>query len=142
MSRIDSIMSSIYPNVHPGAAIAIVKNGEVVFKKGYGIANIDSKTAITSSTNFNICSMTKQFTAYGILKLASEKKLSLEDKIDKYFPDFNSKVAHKVTIRNLLTHSSGIIDHYNYVNKNLFGEFWDKDVFKCDKKSVDSVYFQ
>jgi len=138
--RLDSIMSSIYANDHPGAAIAIVKNGEVVLKKGYGIADIDSKKPIGSSTNFNICSMTKQFTAYGILKLASEKKLSLDDKLVKYFPDFNSKVAGIVTIRHLLTHSSGIVDHYNYVDKTLFKEFGDKDVLNAIK-SVDSVYF-
>jgi D-alanyl-D-alanine carboxypeptidase len=139
-NSLDSLMSSIYTKDRPGAAIAIVKNGKLVFKKGYGVANLDSKTPITSTTNFNICSMTKQFTAYGILKLASEKKLSLDDKIDKYFPDYNSKVAGMVTIRHLLTHSSGIIDHYDHVDKTLFKEFWDKDVLNAIK-SVDSVYF-
>ncbi|HNW56191.1 MAG TPA: serine hydrolase domain-containing protein [Bacteroidales bacterium] len=140
-NSIDSLMSSFYNNDQPGAAIAIVKNGEVVFKKGYGIADMDSKMPVTSSTNFNICSMTKQFTAYGILKLAGEKKLSLDDKIDKYFPDFNSKVAGVVTIRHLLTHSSGIVDHYGYVDKGLFKEFWDKDALNAIE-SVDSVYFK
>src|SRR5664280_2890628 len=139
-NRLDSLMSSIYPKHYPGAAIAVVNDGEVVFKKGYGINNTDSKTPITSSTNFNICSMTKQFTAYSILKLASENKLSLDDKIDKFFPDFNSKVGGIVTIHHLLTHSSGIVDHYNYVDKTLFKEFWDKDVLNAIK-SVDSVYF-
>lgn len=139
-NSLDSLMSSIYHKDFPGAAIAIVKNGEVFFKKGYGIANTDTKDLITSSTNFNICSMTKQFAAYGILKLAGEKKLSLNDKISKYFPDFNSKVANQVSIRNLLTHSSGIVDHYDYVDKALFKEFWDKDVLNAIK-SVDSVYF-
>jgi D-alanyl-D-alanine carboxypeptidase len=139
-NRLDSLMSSVYHKNQPGAAIAVVKNGDIVFKKGYGIANLDTKTPVKSSTNFNICSMTKQFTAYSILKLASDKKLSLDDKIDKYFPDFNSKVADKVTIRNLLTHSSGIVDHYDYVDKSLFKEFWDKDVLNAIK-SVDSVYF-
>jgi CubicO group peptidase (beta-lactamase class C family) len=139
-NSLDSILCSIYTNDKPGAAIAVVRNGEVVFKKGYGIADLDSKKPITSSTNFNICSMTKQFTAYGILMLASEKKLSLDDKIVKYFPDFNSKVSGAVTIRHLLTHSSGIVDHYDYVDKTLFKEFWDKDVLNAIK-SVDSVYF-
>ncbi|MCX6335311.1 MAG: serine hydrolase, partial [Bacteroidia bacterium] len=137
---LDSLMSSIYPDDRPGAAIAVVKDGEIIFKKGYGIADSDSKIPITSSTNFNICSMTKQFTAYGILKLESEGKLSLDDKIDKYFPDFNLKVAGTVAIRNLLTHNSGIVDHYNYVNTALFKEFRDKDVLNAIK-SVDSVYF-
>jgi D-alanyl-D-alanine carboxypeptidase len=139
-NRLDSIMSSIYAHDKPGAAIAIVKNGKVVFKKGYGISDMATNKPIGPSTNFNICSMTKQFTAYCILKLASEKRLSLDDKIDKYFPDFNARVAGKVTIRHLLTHSSGIVDHYGYVDKKLFKEFWDKDALNAIK-AVDSVYF-
>jgi CubicO group peptidase (beta-lactamase class C family) len=140
ISSLDSLMSSIFPKDRPGAAIAVLNNGKLVFKKGFGIADMNSKMPVKSSTNFNIGSMTKQFTAYGILKLASEKKLSLDDKIDKYFPDYNSKVAGKVTIRHLLTHSSGIIDHYGYVDRALFKEFWDSDVLNAIK-SVDSVYF-
>jgi CubicO group peptidase (beta-lactamase class C family) len=139
-NRIDSLMSSIYQSDKPGAAIAIVKNGKVVFKKGYGVADLDSKTPITSSTNFNICSMTKQFTAYSILQLQNRKKLSLDDPLIKYFPDFSPTVARSVTIRNLLTHSSGIVDHYSYVDKKLYNEFWDKDVLTAIK-SIDSVYF-
>ena len=138
--RLDSLMSAIYPNDKPGAAIAIVKNGKVIFKKGYGIADLDSKTIITSSTNFNIGSMTKQFTAYCILKLQSQKKLSLDDKLIKFFPDFNPKVASAITIRDLLTHSSGIIDYYDYVDKKRYTEFSDKDILPAIK-SIDSVYF-
>lgn len=140
VNSLDSLLSAIYPDDRPGAAVAVVENGKIIFKKGYGIADLDSKKPVTSSTNFNICSMTKQFTAYGILKLASEKKLSLDDKLEKYFPDFNAKVAGTITIRHLLTHSSGIIDHYGNVDKTLFREFWDKDVLNA-VKSVDSVYF-
>ena len=139
-NKIDSLMTSIYKNDSPGAAIAIVKNGKICFKRGYGTANIQTKSHITSSTNFNICSMTKQFTAYCILKLASENKLSLNDKIDKYFPEFNYRVAHTITVKNLLTHTSGIIDHYDHVDKTAFIEFWDKDVLNAIK-SIDSVYF-
>jgi D-alanyl-D-alanine carboxypeptidase len=138
--RIDSLMSSIYRNDKPGAAIAIVKNGTVVFKKGYGIADLGSKKPITSSTNFNICSMTKQFTAYGILQLQSRKKISLDDRLTKYFPNFTPAIARTVTIRNLLTHSSGIVDHYSYVDKKRFTEFWDKDVLAAIQ-SIDSAYF-
>lgn len=139
-NSLDSLMSSMYSNDRPGAAIAVVKDGEVVFKKGYGIADLVSKKTVTSSTNFNICSMTKQFTAYCILKLAREKRISLDDKIGKYFPDFNSEVSDNVTIHMLLTHSSGIVDHYEYVDKILFREFWDKDVLNAIMP-VDSVYF-
>ncbi len=140
-ARLDSLMSSIYPNDKPGAAIAIVENGKVIFKKGYGIADLDSKTIITPSTNFNIGSMTKQFTAYCILKLISQKKLSLNDKLIRYFPDFNPEVANAVTIRDLLTHSSGIMDYYDYVDKKRYTEFSDKDILPV-LEPIDSVYFR
>lgn len=141
INRLDSLMSSIYRNDQPGAAIAVVKDGKVVFKKGYGLADLNSGNPVTPSTNFNICSLTKQFTAYLILKLAEENRLSPDDRIDKYFPDFKDRAEGKATIRQLMSHCSGIIDHYDYVNKALYKEFRDKDVLDAIK-SVDSVYFQ
>jgi D-alanyl-D-alanine carboxypeptidase len=139
-TRIDSLMSALYAAGNPGAAIAIVKNGTVVFKKGYGVADLDTKKPITPSTNFNICSMTKQFTAYSILQLQHEGKLSLDDKLARFFPDYVPRVAGSVTVRQLLTHSSGIVDHYTYVDTRVYKEFWDKDVLTT-VQSVDSVYF-
>jgi D-alanyl-D-alanine carboxypeptidase len=138
--RTDSLMSSIYPSGRPGAAIAVIKDGSVVFKQGYGVANLESKALITPSTNFNICSMTKQFTAYAILQLQREGKLSLDDKLSRFFPDFAPGVAGVVSVRQLLTHSSGIVEHYSYVDKALYKEFWDKDVL-ATLRTVDSVYF-
>ena len=140
-ARLDSLMSSIYPNDKPGAAIAIVENGKVIVEKGYGIANLEPKTLITPSTNFNIGSMTKQFTAYCVLKLISKKRLSLNDKLIKFFPDFNPEVGNAVTVRDLLTHSSGIIDYYDYVNTKKYKEFTDKDILPV-LEPIDSVYFR
>jgi len=139
-AQIDSLMSSIYQSGYPGAAIAVIKDGSVVFKKGYGVQDLDSKTLITPSTNFNICSITKQFTAYAILQLQREGKLSLDDKLSRFFPDFASGVANTVSVRQLLTHSSGVVEHYSYVDRALYKEFWDKDVLTV-LSAVDSVYF-
>ena len=139
-ARTDSLMSSTYHSGIPGAAIAVIKDGNVVFKKGYGVADVNSKAPITPSTNFNICSMTKQFTAYAILQLHREGKLSLDDKLSRFFPDFTSKVASVVSVRQLLSHNSGIMEHYDYVDKAKYKEFWDKDVLTA-LRGVDSVYF-
>jgi D-alanyl-D-alanine carboxypeptidase len=139
-ARIDSLMSSLYQKDQPGAAIAVVKNGHVVFRMGYGVADMESKQPITPSTNFNICSMTKQFTAYSILQLQGRKKLSLDDRLTKYFPNFSPAVAQTIALRNLLTHSSGVVDHYSYVDKTKFTEFWDKDVLAA-VQPIDSLYF-
>ena len=139
-ARVDSLMSSIYQSGSPGAAIAVIKNGSVVFKKGYGLADLDSRARVTTATNFNICSLTKQFTAYAILQLQQEGKLSLDDKLSRFFPDFVPGVANKVSVRQLLTHSSGIKDHYPYVDRARYKEFWDKDVLTA-LRTIDSVNF-
>ncbi len=139
-ARTDSLMSSMYPSGNPGAAIAVIQGGRVVFKNGYGLADLHSKALITPSTSFNICSMTKEFTAYAVLQLRREGKLSLDDKLIRFFPDFAPGVGSKVSVRQLLTHSSGIMDHYAYVDRAQYKEFWDKDVLAV-LRSVDSVYF-
>ncbi len=139
-ARADSLLSSIYQSGCPGAAIAVIKNDSVVFKKGYGIANLVSRAPITPSTNFNICSMTKQFTACATLQLQRQGELSLDDKLSRFFPDLAPRVAGMVSVRELLTHSSGIMDHYSYVDRAKYTEFWDRDVLTAIR-SVDSVYF-
>jgi CubicO group peptidase (beta-lactamase class C family) len=139
--RIDSLLSALYPVYQPGAAVALVTEGKVIFSKGYGLADMGTKRAVTLSTSFNIGSLTKQFTAICILKLAEGKKLSLDDPLGKYFPEFQSDIAARITIRQMLTHSSGIMDHYGYVDKTKYHDFWDKDVLEA-VKTLDSLYFQ
>lgn len=139
-ARLDSLLSSLYPGGKPGAAVAVVKGGNVVFRKGYGITDIASQAAITPSTNFNICSMTKQFTAYAVLQLERAGKLSLDDPIRRFFPAFTPRIADAVTVRHLLTHSSGIMEHYDYVDRTKYKDFWDKDVVDV-LQHVDTMNF-
>ncbi|HEY6975732.1 MAG TPA: serine hydrolase domain-containing protein [Chitinophagaceae bacterium] len=138
--KIDSLLSSVYLNDQPGASIAVMQQGKIVFKKSYGVVNIDAKEKITSSTNFNIASLTKQFTALAVLQLAEKNKLSLNDNLTMFFPEMNKKVANVITVKQLLTHSSGIIDHYGYVNTNQMHHAHNKDVFDAIK-NIDSTYF-
>lgn len=107
----DSLFQTYFKPGEPGGAVLIVKDGKVAWQKGFGIADIQTKEPITTKTLFNVGSISKTFVAYGILKLAKEGKLSLEDDIYKYFPDFkNETIAKKVKIFHLLTHTSGIPD--------------------------------
>jgi CubicO group peptidase (beta-lactamase class C family) len=138
--RIDSLLSSIYKSNEPGIAIAIQQNGKVVFEKGYGVANMQTKEKISPVSNFNIGSLTKQFTAFGILQLAANNFLSLNDSIIKFFPQFNPKIGSIITVQQLLTHSSGIIDHYAFVDTNVVKHATDKDVLNA-VKNIDSTYF-
>ena len=95
----------------PGCAIAIVGNDSILFAKGYGMANLEYDIPIEPSTIFHMASISKQFTAFSIVLLARQGKLHLDDDIHKYlswFPD----LKEKITIRNLLNHTSGIRDQW------------------------------
>jgi CubicO group peptidase (beta-lactamase class C family) len=93
-----------------GSAL-IAQHGKIILEKGYGYKNADTKVVNDSNGIFQIGSITKQFTATVILKLQEEGKLSVHDKLDKYFPQF--LYGNDITIEHLLTHTSGI---YNYTN--------------------------
>jgi CubicO group peptidase (beta-lactamase class C family) len=91
----------------PGGVVGVVKNGRLIFKKAWGLANYETKEPNTTSTLFNLGSVSKQFTAAAILLLEKEKKLSIKDDIRKYLPDFPD-YGYTITIENLIHHTSGI----------------------------------
>jgi CubicO group peptidase (beta-lactamase class C family) len=91
--------------------VLVQKQDKVLHAGGYGFSNYENKSKGTAQTRYQVGSVTKQFTAVAILKLAEQGKLSLGDKLSRYFPDFPK--ADKVTIEHLLTHTSGI---FNYTN--------------------------
>lgn len=88
-----------------------MKGDHIIFSKGYGIANLDTQSKINAQTLFNLGSISKTFVANAILILQSQGKLSVEDSMEKYFPNFkNKEIAKKVKIKHLLTHTSGLPD--------------------------------
>lgn len=141
VKRVDSLLSSIYSATSPGISIGIVAGGKTLFTKGYGIKDIVTKEHNSSSTNFNIASLTKQFTAMAVLQLAEQHKLSLTDNLTAYLPTLNKNVAGKITIQQLLTHSSGLIDHYDYADSKNLKHAHNIDVFNAIK-NIDSTYFE
>ncbi len=96
----------------PGCALAVIKDGQVVYKRGYGMADLEHDVPITPETVFYIGSTSKQFVAFCILLLREEGKLKLDDDIRNYLPDFPEYEA-PITIRNLIHHTSGIRDYLN-----------------------------
>lgn len=122
----DSLNSYIEQGMHswniPGLAIAIIKDGKIVVMKGFGVRNISTHEPVDENTLFMIASNSKLFTATSLSQLAYDHKLSLNDKIIKYFPDFqlyDSAVTKMVTIRDMLSHHLG--------TKTFQGDFsfWD-----------------
>lgn len=117
----DKIFDSVFKPGEPGGAVLIAKNGKVIYEKGFGLEDINTKKKIDTKTLFNVGSISKTFVAYGILQLAKENKLSLEDVLYKYFPDFkDTSIARKVRIRHLLTHTSGLPDMRKITEDSAF----------------------
>lgn len=117
--KTDSLLTSIYPTGEPGAAILILKGDSVIFEKGYGLADIESQNAIDGNTFFNIASVSKQFSAVALLMLAQEGKLSLDDNLKKWFPEFESPLMERITLRHILSHTSGIPDSRDRNNRDF-----------------------
>ena len=108
--KIDKLLANYNFKNAPGLSLAVIKNGAIVYKKGLGIANLEYATPITTSTVFQVASVSKQFTVFSILLLEQEGKLSIEDDIRKYLPEMPD-YGNKITLRNLANHTSGIRDN-------------------------------
>jgi D-alanyl-D-alanine carboxypeptidase len=106
--KVDKVVKDIMQQHEiPGLALMIIKNGKQVKTGTYGFANLETKTAVTKNTVFEIGSVTKQFTSCGLMMLVQEGKLSVEDKISQHLK--NTPASWKdITVRHLLTHTSGI----------------------------------
>ncbi|HTE32021.1 MAG TPA: serine hydrolase domain-containing protein [Chryseolinea sp.] len=118
---LDGFFKAEFPENEPGGAILLIRNDSTLFTKGYGLANLETKEPITTQTLFNLGSITKTFVANAILLLHEQGKLSLEDSIFKFFPEFRKKsIAQKVKIKHLLTHTSGLPDIRNISGDSLF----------------------
>ena len=108
--RVDQVLDPIVSSDHPGCAIAAFKNGEPVFAKGYGMANLDHDIANTPQTVFRIASVSKHVTAVCMLLLEDEGLVDLDADIRDYIPELHDH-GHKISIRHLLHHTSGLREY-------------------------------
>lgn len=92
----------------PGVAVAVVKNGKPIKVKGYGLANVETKTPVTNETVFKIGSISKPIIAMGVMSLVEEGKIALDDKVSKYL-EGTPETWKDITVRHLLSHTSGIV---------------------------------
>lgn len=123
---IDALMRDYSGNA-PGAAVAIVRDGTLLFAKGYGKSDLEAGSEVTPQTNFRLASVTKQFTATAIEILAERQRLSYDDPINRWLPSL-PPFASGITIRQLLTHTSGLIDYEDLIPKSRTEQISDADV--------------
>lgn len=110
---VTELLGQYVGDASPGMAVGIVKDGTIVFESYLGYANLEHQVPIDANTRFNIASNAKQFTALCILQLVTEGKLKLEEDIRAYLPDLYQGIDGKITLSQLLTHTSGVRDVYD-----------------------------
>lgn len=108
-TKYDKLLSAHLKSDEPGATVLVARNGQVIYEKALGMANIELNVPMRAEHVFKIASVTKQFTAVAILQLMEQGKLSLQDELTKFIPDYPTQ-GYRITIEHLLTHTSGILD--------------------------------
>lgn len=137
IKKVDSIFSEYDKTNSPGCALAILKNGKIIYERGYGMSNLEYNIAINPTSIFHIASISKQFTAAAIVRLSLEGKLSLNDDIRKYIPEVPD-FGHTITFNNLIHHTSGIRDQWDL--QRLAG--WRDDDLITEKDILEMLAFQ
>jgi len=139
VAQIDQLFASYNGKATPGAVVMVIKNGKPIFKKAYGVANLEEKTSITTKTNFRLASMTKQFTAMRIMKLVQSGRLGYERTLQQIFPSFPA-YGRGITIRHLLQHTSGLVAYEDLIPDTTTMQVHDQDVLRM-MMAQDSTYF-
>ena len=109
-ARLDSLVAPYRDTHGPGMVAILIREGRVIWQTAFGLADLETHRAITFDTQFELASMTKQFTAMAIMILSDEGKLQLDDTLDKYCPEFPA-YARTIRVRDLLHHVSGLPDY-------------------------------
>ena len=128
--EIDRYISKLVDNQQFNGSVLVAEDGDVIFKKGYGYANLDWEIPNTPDTKFIIGSLTKQFVAMLIMQLAEEGKIELQGKLSDYISEYRKDTGEKVTVHHLLTHTSGIPSY-----TDLPG-FWSDSTQKSYSKNI------
>lgn len=155
---IDSLLSSVFDDEGPGVIVMVVRGDSLVYRHAFGYADLEKGTYINDSTVFNLSSTSKVFSSVALLKLAEQGKINLDDSLSKFFPELPIRFFGHITIRHILTHSSGLPDllprnndewdEYLTNHKSVFGFGNDYRLYGSDKEymqvfeNIDSVDFE
>jgi CubicO group peptidase (beta-lactamase class C family) len=116
-----------YDGAVPGASVAVIRDGKTIVSRSFGLADVGAGTQASPATNYRLASVTKQFTAMAILILADRGKLSLDAALTSLFPEFPS-YGSSITVRHLLTHTSGLVDYEDVMPDSMKIPLKDFDV--------------
>jgi CubicO group peptidase (beta-lactamase class C family) len=125
--RADALMAPYALPDGPGASLLVVRDGRVLYTKGYGLADLASHTPVTPETNFRLASLSKQFTATAVMLLVADGKLRYDDSVTTMVFGL-PRWANGVTVRHLLNHTSGLPDYEDFVPDSQTAQVHDADV--------------
>ena len=140
VDAIDSLFTAFDHDGMPGAAVVVIRDGQVIVRKTYGLADVDSGTAITPDTNFRLASLSKAFTAAAVLLLVEDGRLALDDPASRVLAELPA-YASDVTVRHLLTHTSGLWDYEDFVPDTQARQLKDIDALNLVAARAESLYF-
>jgi len=129
IARLDALFGKFSQPDAPGASAMVIHHGQPVFARGYGLADLETGVPCSTNTNFRLASVTKQFTAMAIMILAERKKLSLDERLTDLFPEFPA-YGSGITVRQLLTHTSGLPDYEGLIPTGTTLPVLDRDVLR------------
>ncbi|MBR0849168.1 beta-lactamase family protein [Bradyrhizobium diazoefficiens] len=125
--QIDAVFADMDKPQHPGAALLVVDRGDIICRKCYGLADLETDRPITPDTSFYLASLSKQFTAMAIMLLVDDGSLSYEDRLSTFFPQLPAWGA-EISVRNLLHHTVGLPDYLEYLGARGRTPEWTGDV--------------
>ena len=139
VASVDSVMAAYAHAGGAGASVLIVRNGATVLARSYGLADVEAQVAASPRTNYRLASLTKQFTATAVMLLKEDGRLRYDDSVDRYLSNLPPS-ARGVTIRMLLTHTSGLWAYEDFVPDSQTTQVHDADV-PALIAHADSTYF-
>ncbi len=137
---IDSLFARFAAPGMPGASVLVVRHDSVLLSRSFGLADVEQAIPATGATNYRLASLTKQFTATAVLLLVRDGSLSLDAPVRDFLPELPSYAA-PVTVRHLLTHTSGLWDYEDFVPDSQVRQVHDADVLALLRAHAESTYF-
>ena len=136
---VDSLFTSYNLPDAPGASVVVIRDGQVVVRRAYGMADRERHVAATPETDYRLASVSKQFTAMAVMLLAKDGRLRYDQPVRDFLPELPA-ATRAVTVRHLLNHTSGLLDYEDLIPETRTAQLDDRDVLTL-LGSKDSMYF-
>ena len=136
---VDSLFAAYSGADVPGASVAVIRDGQVIIRRAYGMADLERRVSATPETDYRLASVSKQFTAMAVMMLAQAGKLRYAQPMRDFLPELPA-ATHAVTVRHLLNHTSGLWDYEDLIPPSQSAQLNDHDVLAL-VASQDSLYF-